>query len=347
MTSTPNALARAAEAPEPPRTGPAERSAAARARADLSPAAPNVLEVLGLSVRYGAHVALAPTMLAVAAGERVALVGPNGAGKSTLLGALATLGLGRRPHPALRGGPGARAAWVRHVGYCPQANTVWPELTAHEQLALVARTFGLSRAEARERADAWLARLGLGPKRDALARTLSGGMARRLSIALSAVHEPTVLLLDEPSAGLDPESRARVAELLAAPSARAVVWATHDLDEAARLATRVVLLDRGLIIADDAPERLTRGDADTTTHVLELEHPTPERLTRALADEGLTVTRTPQGARLALRADDATRVTARLLSALALRDVEPRRVELRRRTLADVFFERVGRPLEP
>jgi ABC-2 type transport system ATP-binding protein len=346
VSSTPNVLARAAEAAEPTRA-PAHERAAERARPSLAPTGPRVLEVAGLTVRYGDHVALAPTPLAITAGERVALVGPNGAGKSTLLGALATLGLGRRPHPALRGGPATRAAWVRHVGYCPQANTVWPELTAHEQLTLVARTFGLSRADARARADAWLGRLGLDDKRDALARTLSGGMARRLSIALSAVHEPAVLLLDEPSAGLDPESRARVAALVGAPSARAVVWATHDLDEAARLATRVVLLDRGVVIADDTPERLTRGDAAEAPYVLDLEHAAPERLADALADEVPALTRTPRGVRLPLRADDATRTAARLLSTLARRGVEPRRVELRPRTLADVFVERVGRPLDP
>lgn len=194
-------------------------------------------------------------------GEVLALLGPNGAGKTTLLKMVCGLLEPDR-------GSIERAAVRERVGYAPQHLLVWPELTAREQLVFMARMYGRSSAEAGARADGLLDALGLQDKGGELARRLSGGMQRRLNIGLSLVHEPPLLILDEPTVGLDPTNRRRVHELLTGLQETTVLWSTHDVDEADRMSDRVAIMDRGRIVRVDTAEALRSG---AETHDASLE----------------------------------------------------------------------------
>lgn len=210
--------------------------------------------------RFGAVEALAGVDFAARSGEVVALLGPNGAGKTTLLRALCGLLEPSEGEIRVRAG-GGRGLLRQAVGWCPQGLVVWGSLTCQEQLELMGSMQGLGRREARARALATLEVMGLGGAASRLAEALSGGMKRRLSVGLALVHDPPVLLLDEPEAGLDPESRWALRAFVQAQArerGRAVVISTHHVDEAERAADRVVLLASGRVRGEGTPAAVAR-----------------------------------------------------------------------------------------
>jgi ABC-2 type transport system ATP-binding protein len=200
----------------------------------------------GLEVRYGATVACQDVSLEVAAGTVAAVVGGDGAGKTSLLRALA--GTVRPAAGTVRRPP------ERRLGYVSGGPGVWADLTVDENLRFAGRAYGLDQAELARRVGALLERTGLAEARDRLAGQLSGGMRQKLALAMAVAHEPDLLILDEPTTGVDPVSRAELWRLLAAAAAggAAVVVATTYLDEAERAAT-VLVLDRGRALLAGTP----------------------------------------------------------------------------------------------
>lgn len=203
---------------------------------------------------YGNRHALAGASLAVAQGEIVALLGPNGAGKSTLLqilaGALPASG-GEAEVAGVRI-PGAQRELSARVGYVPQGESVYPELTVAENLRFFGALHGLRAGALAARVDALLDALALRERASQRAGTLSGGLRQRVALGCSLLHEPPVLLLDEPGTGLDPLARERLADVLRTLRAqgRSILLSTHSLDEAAAVADRVVFLAQGRVQAD-------------------------------------------------------------------------------------------------
>jgi ABC-2 type transport system ATP-binding protein len=202
-----------------------------------------------LGVRYGATVALEEVTFAVAPGTVAAVVGGDGAGKTSLLRALAgtvrpAAGTVRRPAE-------------RRLGYVSAGPGVWTDLTVDENLRFSGGAYGLDAAELERRVGGLLERTGLAEARDRLAGQLSGGMRQKLALAMAVAHEPDLLILDEPTTGVDPVSRAELWRLLAASAAggAAVVVATTYLDEAERAAT-VLVLDRGRGLLSGTPEEV-------------------------------------------------------------------------------------------
>ncbi len=228
--------------------------------AESSSTAEILIRVDGLRVRFGERWALDDLRFEVAAGEVVGLLGPNGAGKTTALSVLATL---LRPDAgaavvAGHATDGAAAEVRRVLGLVPQSLAIYPTLTARENLVFFARLLGMHGAAAHRSAQQGLALVGLEERGDDIVATFSGGMQRRLNLACGLLHTPRVVLLDEPTVGVDPQSRERifVAVRAQAASGAAVLYCTHYMEEAERLCDRVVLIDHGRVVAAGTPAAL-------------------------------------------------------------------------------------------
>lgn len=196
--------------------------------------------------------------LGVRAGEVLGLLGPNGAGKSTAI-ALATGILAPQSGSVRIDGQDPRdPATRRSIGFAPQSLALYETLSPIENILIFARLAGLSRAEARRRAEPVLEQLGLAERRNHRVGTLSGGMKRRLNLAVAIIHEPRLILLDEPTANVDPQSRSAIFDIVRQMRAqsRTVVYSTHYMEEAQRLCDRVAVIDRGRVIALGTPEQL-------------------------------------------------------------------------------------------
>jgi lipooligosaccharide transport system ATP-binding protein len=281
-------------------------------------------------------------------GEAFGFLGPNGAGKSSTMrmvaavspvsgGTLRILGL----DPAVDG-PAIRA----RIGVCPQEDTLDTELNVRDNLYIYGRYFGIPRAEVRARVEELLDFVQLTEKADAKVEDLSGGMKRRLTIARSLVNRPEVLLLDEPTTGLDPQARHVVWDRLFRLKQQGVtlVLTTHYMDEAEQLCDRLVVMDKGLIVAEGSPAELIR--TWSTREVAELrfanlhEHSGErEAVAAKVADLADRVEVLPD--RLLLYSADGEAAIA----AVHERGLEPLMTLVRRSTLEDVFLRLTGRTL--
>ncbi len=247
-----------------------DRVAAAAAEIPHPPGGAAPLRAVGLTKHYRGKVALEHVDLELGAGESLLLLGPNGAGKTTLLHLCAGLLVPDAGEVYLGGTPArlerARAA----IGLVPQALAVYPRLTVRENLAFFARVLGVRRAELRERVDHGLWLCDLAARADDLAGKLSTGMQRRLNFACAVLHRPRVLLLDEPTVGVDARSREHLYAAIEAERRAGVtlVCSTHSLDEAERLADRVLVLHHGRVCADGSPAALFAAHGSCDLHDL-------------------------------------------------------------------------------
>ena len=316
---------------------------------------PNVvLRTEALTKRYGSLVAVNDLTLEVVEGEVFGFLGPNGAGKTTAINMMCGLLKPDAGRVTVRGVSIAEAgAEVRaRVGVCPQDIVLWERLTCIEQLQFIGQLYGLGGREARGRGERLLQELDLVDKRDQQARTLSGGMQRRLNLAMALVHEPEIVVLDEPEAGLDPQSRIKVREYIQSLARKkTVILTTHNMDEAERLADRVAIIDHGALLVLDTPEALkcSVGEGD----VVEID------LSGRLdgGDEALATVR-PLVSQAALHAEpgrerglltvralNAVGTLPAILAALETSGLQASDVRVRKNTLEDVFIQLTGRRL--
>ena len=232
---------------------------------------PYILKAERLVKRFGTVTAVNGLSLEIRKGEILALLGPNGAGKTVTISMLCGLLKPDEGRIFFDGKSFDRSASA-NIGLSPQNIVIWPKLTCREQLIFTGNMYGLPFRVSKQRADELIDVLHLGEKRHRLAATLSGGMQRRLNLALAMMHRPRLLVLDEPEAGLDPQSRVLVREYIrrwADSPERTVIITTHNMDEADRMADRVAIIDHGSLLVLDTPEVLKRnvGEGD----VLEIE----------------------------------------------------------------------------
>jgi ABC-2 type transport system ATP-binding protein len=312
---------------------------------------PRPIEVERLTKRFGEFVADDAVTFSVAAGEIYGLLGPNGAGKTTLIRMLTTLlpptsGTGRvEGHDIVRDKPAVR----RSIGTVSQAQTTDENLTVGENLSVQGKMYGLSGRMLRERIELRLRQVGLWERRRQIARHLSGGMRRRLEIARGVLHSPSVLFLDEPTTGLDPQSRRAIwemfGELREHDPALAIILTTHAMEEADVLCTRVAIMDRGKILCEDSPEALKRGLATGERVEIETDRALSVEDRQGIVEEGATSVRfpTPTSAAFDARPGEATgRRVARLLENEGHHIVH---LSIALATLEDVFFSYTGRAL--
>ncbi|HVN39094.1 MAG TPA: ABC transporter ATP-binding protein [Myxococcota bacterium] len=312
------------------------------------------IRVHHLSVRYGARQALRHVSFAAAAGEIVGLLGPNGAGKTSALSVLAGLIRPVEGTVALCGLDvvASRAEAQRVTGFVPQRLALYPSLSARENLLFFGRAAGLRRASARVAAERALALAGLEERRDEAVAAFSGGMRRRLNLVCALLHEPRVLLLDEATVGVDPQSRERIfgAVREQAASGVTVLWSTHQIEEAERLCDRVVLLDHGRVVADGVPSALVRL-AGTPPHVdLVTREPLPVGWERGVPGVG-PCEPVPEeeaaaagGALVRVRLDEVAGA-ARVVERATSLGHEVLALELHRPDLQDAFIALTGREL--
>ncbi|MBA2531258.1 MAG: ABC transporter ATP-binding protein [Nocardioidaceae bacterium] len=297
----------------------------------------------GLTKSYGHVEAVRGIDVDVRPGETFGFLGPNGAGKSSamrMIAAVSPVSAGELRildlDPATDG-PAIRA----RIGVCPQEDSLDMEITVRENLTVYGRYFGLSRAECRERADELLDFVQLADKAGDSVEELSGGMKRRLTIARSLINRPELLLLDEPTTGLDPQARHLVWERLFRLKQQGVtlVLTTHYMDEAEQLCDRLVVMDNGVIVAAGSPQELIA--AYSTKEVTELrfgagEH---EAVASKVSDLAERVEVLPD--RLLLYTDEGEAAAI----AVHERGLRPIAVLVRRSTLEDVFLRLTGRTL--
>jgi lipooligosaccharide transport system ATP-binding protein len=302
-----------------------------------------LIRARGLTKRFGTFTAVDAIDFDVAHGESFGFLGPNGAGKTStmrMIGAVSPLSegdlrvLGMDPRTQ---GPLIRA----RLGVVPQQDTLDTELTVRENLVLYGRYFGLSRAECRRRADELLDFAQLTERADDEVEPLSGGMKRRLTIARALINEPDLLLLDEPTTGLDPQARHLLWDRLYRLKQRGVtlVLTTHYMDEAEQLCDRLVVMDKAKIVAEGSPRQLI--ERYSTREVTELRFPAGVQETLDGQLDGLATRIERLADRVLLYADDGEAVAV----AAHDRGLRPETVLVRRSTLEDVFLRLTGRSL--
>jgi lipooligosaccharide transport system ATP-binding protein len=298
-----------------------------------------VIAAEGLTKRFGAFTAVDGISFRVARGECFGILGPNGAGKTTTIrmlygfspvsaGSLRVFGLDTaRELPRIKA----------RIGVCQQGNTLDPDLTVAENLEVFSRYFGLPRAVAHARAAELLAFVAMEQRRDAPVAELSGGLQRRLMLARALINEPDLLILDEPTTGLDPQARHQVWERLGDLKRRGltVLLTTHYLEEAAQLCDRLVIMDHGRILVAGAPRALVREHAGA--HVVEVPSPTPE-LRAFVRERGLRVE--DLGHRLIISSSDGEELYREIVDRFCAGECL-----LRPATLEDVFLKLTGREL--
>ncbi|MGB2897182.1 MAG: ABC transporter ATP-binding protein [Anaerolineales bacterium] len=308
-----------------------------------------VLSLKGLQKSYGDLVAVKDLSLDVYRGEVFGFLGPNGAGKTTTIKMICGL-LKSDAGEILINNHSLNEHYrqcKRIMGLCPEDLVIWESLTCLEQLEFIGQQYDLSRDAAKKKARELLEILGLIDKRNTMAKELSSGMKRRLNIALALVHDPEILILDEPQAGLDPQSRILVREYIRSLSKRiTVILTTHDMDEVDKLADRVGIIDNGQMLVLDTPEGLKSqiGEGD----ILEIKIAAGQdgaldnlkaSLPKALRDF------TYQDQILRLVNLDTLGVLPVLLKELQHAHMEIVDITVRKSTLEDVFIDLTGRRL--
>ncbi len=291
--------------------------------------------------------ALAGLSFAVPPGTVFALLGPNGAGKSTTVKILTTLAQADSGTATVAGlDVRARPARVRHaIGVVGQRSGADPMATGRENLLLSGRIRGMRGRSLIARTDELLGRFGLADAAGRLVRTYSGGMRRRLDVALGLVNQPQVLFLDEPTAGLDPESRSAMWDEIARLSAAdglTILLTTHYLDEADRLADQVAIVDRGRVVAEGSPDELKGQLHGDSVHIELAGQASHERLLAALGPVPVREVRV-DGGRLSARADDGATALPAVLAALDGAGLTVRAATVARPSLDDVYLRHAGR----
>jgi lipooligosaccharide transport system ATP-binding protein len=317
-------------------------------QAEPAAAAEVLVQASGLTKRFGDFIAVDGIDFSIPRGEAFGFLGPNGAGKSSTMrmvgcvspptsGELTILGM-----DPVRNGPAIRA----RLGVVPQENTLDIELTVRENLIVYGRYFGLPRAVIRERSDMLLNFVQLSDRAGDTVDPLSGGMKRRLVIARSLINEPDILLLDEPTTGLDPQARHIVWDRLFRLKQRGVtlILTTHYMDEAEQLCDRLVVMDTGRIVAEGSPRALI--GQYSTPEVLEVRFDPGDH---EQAAEKLAALPAGTSERLEVLADRVlvyTRNGDEALAAVRGLGLEPITSLARRSTLEDVFLRLTGRQLD-
>ncbi len=309
-----------------------------------------IIEVKDLQKKFGNLTAVDCISLNVMKGEVFGFLGPNGAGKTTSINMMCGLLKPTKGQVVILGKNITNSNNIdvkSKIGVCPQNIIIWNKLTCLEQLEFMGTMYGLSVKEARNRGKELLENLGLTEKINKLAQTLSGGMQRRLNICLALVHDPEIVVFDEPEAGLDPQSKIMVRDFIkSVAKEKTVILTTHNMDEAERLANRIAIIDKGKLLLIDSPEELkkTIGEGD----VLEIEIIDYEKNNIDLVcNELKKITKNLNMADnlIIIKSKNLIEKVADIVIILKQNNIKISEMRLRENSLEDVFIYLTGRKL--
>jgi ABC-2 type transport system ATP-binding protein len=305
------------------------------------------LQVQGLTKRYGDLVAVDHLTLQIKKGEIFGFLGPNGAGKTTAINMMIGLLTPTGGSVLINDQDRARVP-KRSIGICPQELVLWEELTCVENLTVISDMYDLPRAFTNERVRSLLANLALSEKAKTRVSQLSGGMKRRLNVALAVVHDPDIVVLDEPSVGLDPQSRLLLWDFIRSlkSQGKTTILTTHVMEEADALSDRVAIIDHGNLLQLDTPQNLKRtiGSGD----IIEMQLAEPER-NEAVSDAIKSVNGIQEikevGGKINVRALNAVSLLPEILERVDAMQARISDIAIRENTLEDVFIYLTGRGL--
>jgi ABC-2 type transport system ATP-binding protein len=308
----------------------------------------NAIEVLGLHKHFGALPAVQGVSLNVRAGEILSLLGPNGAGKSTTISMLAGL-LQPDSGDALIMGHSIRrepAAAKAALGVVPQDIALYPDLSARENLEFWGKMYGLRGARLKARVDEVLAVIGLADRQRDHVGKFSGGMKRRVNIGVALLHQPQVVIMDEPTVGIDPQSRRHILDNVKELNRQGmtVLYTTHYMEEAAELSDHIAIIDAGRIIAYGSHAELIRLVGEQTRLNLKLNAESEAVVDAWRQVEGVTQASTLDGTVIVL-AHDSNQVLPRLFEAAARLHVRVTSVDIQEPNLEAVFLHLTGKAL--
>jgi len=308
------------------------------------------LEVRDLVRKFGDLTAVDHLSLQIRQGEVFGFLGPNGAGKTTSIRMMCGLLRPTSGEILIHGAPvppnGGNVLRSR-VGICPQENILWNKLTCFEQLVFSARMYNVPGSLARTRADRLLQEMGLRSKRNKLAATLSGGMKRRMNVIMAIMHDPEILVFDEPEAGLDPQSRILVRDFIReAAEDKTVIVTTHNMDEAERVSSRVAIIDSGRLLQVDTPEKLKKsvGKGDVMElKILPREAEGLKRAEKMLKSLGYAIMKEEN--QISIRARSLVPRIHEVYQVLEKEQIVVQEMKVRENTLEDVFIHLTGKSL--
>jgi len=309
-----------------------------------------VLQIEGLTKSYGTLKAVDDLNLEVYAGEIFGFLGPNGAGKTTSIHMMCGLLRPDAGRVLVHGLPitSDNANIRARIGVCPQEVVLWERLTCIEQLQFMGEMYGVRGSEARKRGERLLEEFDLVEKRNMQARTLSGGLQRRLNLAMALIHDPDIVFLDEPEVGLDPQSRVKIREyILSLAGQKTIILTTHNMDEADRVAQRVAIVDHGELLVLDTPDALKSSVGSGSVVEIQLmgDEGLSNRACEALAKLGESAfTEVVEGS-LNVRAHNVVALLPHIFGILSEEGLVYGEVRVRENTLEDVFIHLTGRRL--
>ncbi len=307
-----------------------------------------IIEISNLRKKFGNFTAVDGLSFNVYKNEVFGFLGPNGAGKTTAINMICGLSPATAGEIVILGNKIKNKNQIRtHIGICPQENIFWQKLTCLEQLIFMGEMYDLSKKTARTRSRELLEMMGLTEKSNVLAAKLSGGMKRRLNICLALIHDPEILILDEPEVGLDPQSRILVRNFIKTlAQEQTIILTTHNMDEADRLSDRVAIIDHGKLLLLDTPANLkkTIGEGDILEIQLDLvEAEKIQKVVDVLSKicDQVNVT----GNSIIIKAKNLIELVSEITSKIKVHGLKIQEMKMRENTLEDVFIHLTGRKL--
>ncbi|UCE06782.1 MAG: ATP-binding cassette domain-containing protein [bacterium] len=307
-----------------------------------------VIEISNLRKKFGNLTAVDGLSFNVYKGEIFGFLGPNGAGKTTAINMICGLSPVTEGEIVILGNKIKNKNGIKtHIGICPQENIFWHKLTCLEQLIFMGEMYGLPRKSAKNRSKELLEMMGLSEKTNVLADKLSGGMKRRLNFCLALIHDPEILIFDEPEVGLDPQSRILVRNFIKSlAEEKTIILTTHNMDEADRLADRVAIIDHGKLLLLDTPENLKRTIGEGDILEIQLDTEKVENINKVVESLLKVCDQVnASGATLIIKSKNLIELVAEITNKIKEKGLKIKEIKMRENTLEDVFIHLTGRKL--